>query len=81
MRILTIQEYGIPYYLEYSRRFTDAGNRVTSQTTDTYRISAELKGYLDNGDRWDISLTHADNSAEEQMTNAIHAYQYGTQYL
>ncbi|MFD2166978.1 TonB-dependent receptor plug domain-containing protein [Thalassotalea euphylliae] len=66
-------EYGVPYYLEYTRRFTDAGNRKVQQKTDTYRISAELKGHLENGDSWDVSVTYAKNEADETMQNGIHA--------
>ncbi len=32
---------------------SDAGPRVSEQTTDTYRLSAGVKGYLDNEVTWD----------------------------
>jgi iron complex outermembrane receptor protein len=59
--------------LAYKRRMTDAGPRIYSQETDTYRASIGLKGYLENDDSWDISATYGRNDSKDQVGNSIHA--------
>ena len=63
----------LPEELEYRRRMTDAGPRITSQETNTYRASLGLKGYLDNDDSWDISATYGRNDSKDSVENSIHA--------
>ncbi|WP_371376287.1 TonB-dependent receptor plug domain-containing protein [Thalassotalea aquiviva] len=59
--------------LEYRRRMVDAGPRIYAQETNTYRISAGLKGYLDNDDTWEMSATYGRNDAKSSMANATHS--------
>ncbi|QOL25851.1 TonB-dependent receptor [Thalassotalea sp. LPB0316] len=63
----------LPEELEYRRRMTDAGPRIYEQETDTYRASAGLIGYLDNGAQWDISATYGRNDSKDRVHNSIHA--------
>ncbi|MDD8057768.1 TonB-dependent receptor plug domain-containing protein [Shewanella metallivivens] len=61
--------------VEYRRRITDAGPRIYSQDTDTFRISAGLAGELDinNGMNWDVAYTYGKNKAESTVANSINA--------
>ncbi|GGP62003.1 TonB-dependent receptor [Shewanella saliphila] len=61
--------------VEYRRRITDAGPRIYSQDTDTFRISAGLAGELDinNGMNWDVAYTYGKNKAESSVANSINA--------
>ncbi|WP_445773720.1 TonB-dependent receptor plug domain-containing protein [Shewanella sp.] len=61
--------------VEYRRRITDAGPRIYSQDTDTFRISAGLAGDLDinKGMNWDIAYTYGKNKAESTVANSINA--------
>ncbi|SEL32408.1 iron complex outermembrane recepter protein [Colwellia chukchiensis] len=59
--------------VNYRRRMTDAGPRIFSQETDTYRASIGLKGYLDNDAMWDISATYGRNDSKDSVQNSIHA--------
>ncbi len=59
--------------LEYRRRMTDAGPRISKQETDTYRASLGLTGYLDNDDSWNISATYGRNDSKDSVENSIHA--------
>ncbi|MCT8986930.1 TonB-dependent receptor [Shewanella phaeophyticola] len=61
--------------VEYRRRITDAGARIYSQDTDTFRISAGLAGELDinNGMNWDVAYTYGKNEAESSVENSINA--------
>ncbi|GGP46861.1 TonB-dependent receptor [Shewanella algicola] len=61
--------------VEYRRRTTDAGPRIYSQDTDTFRISAGLAGELDinNGMNWDVAYTYGKNKAESSVANSINA--------
>ncbi|WP_350433049.1 TonB-dependent receptor [Shewanella sp. H8] len=61
--------------VEYRRRITDAGPRIYSQDTDTYRISAGLAGELDinTGMNWDINYTYGKNKADSSIDNSINA--------
>lgn len=69
-----VDEDGLtPEELEYKRRMTDAGPRIYEQETDTYRVSAAVKGYLDNDIAWDISTTYARNDSKDRVQNSIHA--------
>ena len=57
----------------YKRRMVDAGDRIYEQETHTTRISAGLKGYLDNDDTWDIAVTFGRNDSKDKVKNSIHA--------
>jgi len=57
--------------LNYRRRMTDAGPRISEQETHTYRISAGLKGYLDNDDTWEMSATYGKNESKDSVQNSI----------
>lgn len=59
--------------LNYRRRMVEAGPRIYAQETDTYRISAGLKGYLDNDDTWEMSVTYGRNDSKDKVGNSIHA--------
>ena len=59
--------------LTYKRRMIDAGPRIYSQETDTYRASLGLKGYLEDDSTWDISATYGRNDSKDQVANSIHA--------
>jgi iron complex outermembrane receptor protein len=61
--------------VNYRRRTTDAGPRIYSQDTDTFRISAALAGELDinTGMNWDIAYTYGKNKAESDVENLINA--------
>ena len=61
--------------VEHRRRITDAGPRIYSQDTDTFRISAGLAGDLDinKGMNWDIAYTYGKNKAESTVANSINA--------
>jgi len=59
--------------INYRRRMNDAGPRVYSQETDTYRASIGLKGYLENDAMWDISATYGRNDSKDSVQNSIHA--------
>lgn len=59
--------------LNYRRRMVDAGPRIYSQETDTYRLSVALDGYLDNGDSWNMSATYGRNDSKDSVDNSIHA--------
>ncbi|MCG9696572.1 TonB-dependent receptor [Shewanella sp. Isolate11] len=61
--------------VNYRRRTTDAGPRIYSQDTDTYRVSAGLEGSLDinTGMNWDVSYTYGNNKAETSVANSINA--------
>ncbi len=59
--------------LNYRRRMVEAGPRIYAQETDTYRISAGLKGYLDNDDTWEMSATYGRNDSKDSVKNSIHA--------
>jgi iron complex outermembrane receptor protein len=63
----------LPEELQYKRRMTDAGPRIYDQTTDTYRASIGLTGYLDNDGQWDMSATYGRNDAKDSVANSIHA--------
>ncbi|MDG1733741.1 MAG: TonB-dependent receptor [Thalassotalea sp.] len=65
--------YVIGDELNYRRRMTDAGPRIYSQETDTYRLSVALDGYLDNGDSWTASATYGRNDSKDSVDNSIHA--------
>ncbi|UCX04800.1 TonB-dependent receptor [Shewanella glacialimarina] len=59
--------------VNYRRRTTDVGPRISSQDTDTYRLSAGLAGTLDvhTGFNWDASYTYGNNKAKTQVDNSI----------
>ena len=59
--------------INYRRRMNDAGPRIYSQDTDTYRASIGLKGYLENDAMWDISATYGRNDSKDSVQNSIHA--------
>jgi iron complex outermembrane receptor protein len=59
--------------LTYKRRMTDAGPRISSQETDTYRASVGIKGYLENDSMWDISATYGRNDSKDSVRNSINA--------
>lgn len=61
--------------VNYRRRTTDVGPRISSQDTDTYRLSAGLAGTLDvhTGFNWDASYTYGNNKAKTQVDNSINA--------
>jgi len=59
--------------LEYRRRMTDAGPRIYSQETDTYRASIGIKGYLENDSTWDVSATYGRNDSKDSVQNSINA--------
>jgi iron complex outermembrane receptor protein len=59
--------------VNYRRRMTDAGPRIYSQETDTYRALIGLKGYLENEAMWDISPTYGRNDSKDSVKNSIHA--------
>jgi iron complex outermembrane receptor protein len=61
--------------VNYRRRTTDAGPRIYSQDTDTFRLSAGLAGDLDinTGMNWDIAYTYGKNKADSQVENLINA--------
>jgi iron complex outermembrane receptor protein len=59
--------------VNYRRRMTDAGPRIYSQETDTYRASIGLKGYLENDTMWDVSATYGRNDSKDSVQNSIHA--------
>ncbi|MFT6902541.1 MAG: iron complex outermembrane receptor protein [Colwellia sp.] len=59
--------------VNYRRRMTDAGPRIYSQETDTYRASIGLKGYLENDAMWDVSATYGRNDSKDSVQNSIHA--------
>jgi len=59
--------------VNYRRRMNDAGPRIYSQETDTYRASIGLKGYLENDAMWDISATYGRNDSKDSVQNSIHA--------
>jgi len=59
--------------LTYKRRMTDAGPRIYEQTTDTYRASIGLTGFLSNDSQWDMSATYGRNDSKDSVANSIHA--------
>ncbi len=61
--------------VNYRRRITDAGPRIYSQDTDTYRLSAGLAGSLDinTGMDWDVSYTYGNNKANTSVANSINS--------
>jgi iron complex outermembrane receptor protein len=61
--------------VNYRRRTTDAGPRIYSQDTDTFRISAALAGELDinTGMNWDVAYTYGKNKADSSVENSINA--------
>jgi iron complex outermembrane receptor protein len=61
--------------VNYRRRTTDAGPRIYSQDTDTFRLSAGLAGDFDinTGMNWDIAYTYGKNKADSQVENLINA--------
>ncbi|WP_434951907.1 TonB-dependent receptor [Shewanella sp. HL-SH4] len=61
--------------VNYRRRTIDVGPRISSQDTDTYRLSAGLAGTLDvhTGFNWDASYTYGNNKAKTQVDNSINA--------
>ncbi|GGQ21196.1 TonB-dependent receptor plug domain-containing protein [Shewanella litoralis] len=61
--------------VNYRRRTTDAGPRIYSQDTDTFRISAALAGELDinTGMNWDLAYTYGKNKADSSVDNSINA--------
>ncbi len=61
--------------VNYRRRTTDAGPRIYSQDTDTFRISAALAGEFDinTGMNWDIAYTYGKNKADSSVDNSINA--------
>lgn len=65
------EDGNVPEKLEYKRRMTDAGPRIFEQETNTYRASLGLKGYLDNDDTWDLSLTYGRNDSKDRVQNSI----------
>jgi len=73
----TAPEVGIPGLpldeIEYRRRMTDAGPRIYSQETDTYRASIGIKGYLEDDSTWDLSATYGRNDSKDSVQNSINA--------
>jgi iron complex outermembrane receptor protein len=65
--------YVIGDELNYRRRMTDAGPRIYSQETDTYRASIGIKGYLEDDSTWDISATYGRNDSKDSVQNSINA--------
>jgi len=63
----------LPDELLYKRRMADGGPRIYDQTTDTFRVSAGIKGYLDNDGMWDVNATYARNESKDNVQNSIHA--------
>ncbi|WP_445774134.1 TonB-dependent receptor plug domain-containing protein [Shewanella sp.] len=61
--------------VNYRRRTTDAGPRIYSQDTDTFRVSAALAGELDinTGMNWDLAYTFGKNKADTSVDNSINA--------
>jgi iron complex outermembrane recepter protein len=61
--------------VNYRRRTTDVGPRISAQDTDTLRLSAGLAGELDvhTGMNWDLSYTYGKNEADTSMANSINA--------
>src|SRR5262249_17949309 len=50
------------------RPFVESGGRLFTQNTDTYRFVAGVDGDFENGIKWDLSYTYADNQ-ETYETN------------
>ncbi len=61
--------------VNYRRRTTDVGPRISAQDTDTLRLSAGLAGELNvhTGMNWDLSYTYGKNEADTSMANSINA--------
>ncbi|MDP5211488.1 TonB-dependent receptor [Pseudoalteromonas tunicata] len=59
--------------LNYRRRMTDAGPRISEQVTDTYRFSLGITGELESDASWDVSVTYGRNDSEDKVQNSIHA--------
>ena len=58
--------------VNYRRRMVDAGNRISKQDTETYRISSEIAGDTDDGS-WDVGVMYARNDSKDYVHNSIHA--------
>ncbi|PKI16434.1 TonB-dependent receptor plug domain-containing protein [Colwellia sp. 12G3] len=67
------EDGNLPDELLYKRRMTDAGPRIYEQTTDTYRASIGLTGFLSNDSQWDMSATYGRNDSKDSVGNSIHA--------
>ncbi|NRA61106.1 MAG: TonB-dependent receptor plug domain-containing protein [Psychrobium sp.] len=61
--------------VEYKRRLSDVGNRISVQDTDTLRASISAVGEFDllDGLTWDLSYTYGSNKATDVTHNSINA--------